>query len=65
MMLQLTSVNSVIDTETGIVYPFFENGKWDKVRGIHFQECTKDWVDALSDHDVTAINEATGFNDFK
>lgn len=72
MILELKSVGSVIDTETKIVYAAYNEDArqlydtiYDKDSGVHLDNCSKEWVDDLSEHDIVAINEATGYNDFK
>ena len=62
MILELHSVGSVIDTATKITYAAFEKGGYDKDSGIHLDDCSKLWVDSLSEHDLTLINELTEKN---
>ena len=61
MILELNSVGSVIDTETGITYAAYQKGGYDHDSGIHIDDCDKEWVDALSDEDVILINEHMDF----
>jgi hypothetical protein len=64
MILELKSVGSVIDTETKIVYAAYNEEArqlygiiYDKDSGVHLDKCSKEWVDDLSEHDITLINE--------
>jgi hypothetical protein len=64
MILKLNSVGCVINTDTKMVYPMY-NEKFQKIyrriydenSGIHLDECSKEWVDALSEDDIMLINE--------
>lgn len=66
MILELKSVGSVIDTDTKMVYAAYNddsrklNGvSYDKDSGVHLDNCSKEWVDDLSEDDIVAINEST------
>ena len=66
MILELKSVGSVIDTETKIVYAAYNDDarklhgvSYDKDSGVHLDNCSKEWVDDLSEDDIVAINEST------
>lgn len=61
MILKLISVGSVIDTETKMTYAMYQNGTYDKESGVHLNECSKEWVDSLSNDDVLLINENCNF----
>ena len=54
-MIELESVGCVVDTETGIVYPLFENGAIDLGMGVEFEELDQDWLDELSGDDVDTL----------
>ena len=54
-MIELESVGCVVDTETGIVYPLFENGAIDLGMGVEFEELDQDWLDELSGDDVDIL----------
>ena len=56
-MIELESVGCVVDTETGIVYPLFENGAIDLGMGVEFEELDQDWLDELSGDDVDILRE--------
>jgi hypothetical protein len=57
MILNLNSVGSVIDTETKIVYAKYQNGGYDVSSGKHLDECSEQFVNLLSEEDITLINE--------
>ena len=59
MILELSSVGSVIDTETKIVYPKYQMGGFDKLSGRHLDDLPESFVKELSDADITLINEST------
>ena len=54
-MIELESVGCVLDTETRIVYPLFENGAIDLGMGVEFEELDQDWLDQLSGEDVDIL----------
>jgi hypothetical protein len=54
-MIELESVGCVVDTETRIVYPLFENGAIDLGMGVEFEELDQDWLDQLSGDDVDTL----------
>ena len=54
-MIELESVGCVIDPETGIVYPLYENGAIDLGNGVEFEELDQDWLDQLSGDDVDTL----------
>ena len=54
-MIELESVGCVVDTETRIVYPLFENGAIDLGMGVEFEELDQDWLDQLSGDDVDIL----------
>jgi len=56
-MIELESVGCVVDTETRIVYPLFENGAIDLGMGVEFEELAQDWLDQLSGDDVDILRE--------
>jgi len=56
-MIELESVGCVVDTETRIVYPLFENGAIDLGMGVEFEELDQDWLDQLSGDDVDILRE--------
>jgi hypothetical protein len=57
MILNLNSVGSVIDTETKIVYAKYQNGGYDVSSGKHLDDCSEQFVNTLSEEDITLINE--------
>ena len=57
MILNLNSIGSVIDTETKIVYAKYQNGGYDVSSGKHLDECSEQFVNLLSEEDITLINE--------
>ena len=57
MILKLKSVGSVIDTKTKIVYAAYQNGGYDEQSGTHLDECSRDFVDSMSEEDLLLINE--------
>ena len=56
-MIELESVGSVIDSETGIVYPLFENGDIDLDMGVEFDEASDEWLESLSENDINLLIE--------
>ncbi len=57
MILNLNSIGSVIDTETKIVYAKYQNGGYDVSSGKHLDDCSEQFVNSLSEEDITLINE--------
>ena len=57
MIVELKSVASVIDTETRIVYPKYQMGGFDKFSGKHLDKLDKQFVNEMSEEDITLINE--------
>ena len=57
-MIELESVGSVMNPQELIVYPVFENGALDLGNGVHIEEVTDEWFDALSTYDVNQLIEA-------
>lgn len=57
MLIKLKSVASVFDTTTKMVYPSYQQGGYDIDGGVPLYECSKHFVDSLSDDDVILINE--------
>jgi hypothetical protein len=57
MIVELKSVASVIDTETRIVYPKYQMGGFDKFSGKHLDKLDKQFVNEMSEADITLINE--------
>ena len=56
-LLELPSVGCVIDSETGIVYPLFENGDIDLDMGVEFDEASDEWLESLSENDINLLIE--------
>jgi len=54
-MIELESVGCVVDTETRIVYPLFENGAIDLGMGVEFENLDQDWLDQLSGDDIDTL----------
>ena len=54
-MIELESVGCVVDTETQMVYPLFENGAIDLGMGVEFEELDQDWLDQLSGDDIDTL----------
>ena len=50
-LLKLNSVGSVLDMEDGIVYPQLVSGLPDLEMGVPFDECSDEWIVALSSED--------------
>lgn len=64
MILVLNSVGSVIDTETKLTYPMYNETAqkkygtlYDSSDPVHLDDCDKQWVDTLSEDDIILINE--------
>jgi hypothetical protein len=57
MILNLNSVGSVIDTETKIVYAKYQHGGYDKDSGVHLDNCSEQFVNSMSEEDITLVNE--------
>lgn len=55
MLLELKSINSILDTDKGIVHS--KQGTLITSTPIKIAMMFKDWVDNLSDEDVILINE--------
>ena len=55
--VNLESVGSVLNTETGLVYPMMADGNfnvdWDD--GIYLEDISEEWVDGLSGKDATIV----------
>lgn len=58
IFIELDSVGSVINPKECIVYPLFENGALDLGNGVHINEVTDEWFEALSSYDVSQLIEA-------
>jgi len=54
-LIELESVGSVIDPKECIVYPLFENGALDLGNGVHIEEVTDEWFEALRSYDVNLL----------
>ena len=54
-MIELESVGCVVDTETQMVYPLFENGAIDLGMGVEFENLDQDWLDQLSGDDIDTL----------
>ena len=54
-MIELESVGCVVDPETRIVYPLYENGAIDLGSGVEFENLDQDWLDQLSGDDVDTL----------
>ena len=59
-MVNLKSVNCVIDEETLITYPVNKNGKADLNNGIHLTETCEEWNEALTHKDFMACCDLMG-----
>ena len=57
MILEIKSVDSVIDTETKMVYPKYSFGWIDKWNGVHLNNLDMVFVDSISEEDIILINE--------
>jgi hypothetical protein len=64
MIIKLKSVGSVMDTDTKITYAMYDetaqriNGTlYDKQSGVHIDNCSKDWMAALSVEDMKEIQK--------
>ena len=62
MIIELNSVGSVINTQTLLVYPMFNdkakllyNKEYDETCHTHLNECGGDWLTDLSEEDVAVI----------
>lgn len=70
MIIELNSVGSVYDTETKMTYAAYnEQGRklykrlYDEDSGVHLNDCSEEWIDALSEEDIQKINEPDFFRD--
>ena len=54
-MIELESVGSVIDPQTEIVYPLFEEGPIDLENGVHIYEVSDEWFESLSEYDLNLL----------
>jgi hypothetical protein len=54
-MIELESVGCVVDPETQMVYPLFENGAIDLGMGVEFENLDQDWLDQLSGDDIDIL----------
>lgn len=55
----LSSVGSKLNIRTGMVYPYFADGKPDLDMGRSIETCTDEWFKSLSDEDVVQISKFT------
>ena len=55
----LSSVGSKLNIRTGMVYPYFADGKPDVGMGRSIETCTDEWFKSLSDEDVVQISKFT------
>jgi hypothetical protein len=58
VLIELESVGSVINPTEAVVYPLLENGSIDWDCGVHIDEVTDEWFEALSSYDVNQLIEA-------
>jgi hypothetical protein len=58
VLIELESVGSVINPKEAIVYPLLENDIPDWDCGVHIDEVTDEWFEALSSYDVSQLIEA-------
>ena len=56
-ILPLNSVGCGIDKNTGITYPMYKDGTYDKNSGVHFQDIDEDWFHKLSPEDNIIVND--------
>ncbi|MEY4571505.1 MAG: hypothetical protein RLZ10_716 [Bacteroidota bacterium] len=55
MIIELKSVGCVIDDETLITYPQYQNGGYDDEFPIHLDEVAEGWFMSLDDNDFGTI----------
>jgi lysophospholipase L1-like esterase len=70
MIIILDSVGSVYDTEEKMTYAAYNekgqklyNRLYDEESGVPLNDCSEEWIDALSEEDVQKINEPDFFKD--
>tara|TARA_Y100000401_G_scaffold116317_1_gene121780 strand:+ start:3538 stop:3741 length:204 start_codon:yes stop_codon:yes gene_type:complete len=56
-LIELESVGSFIDKESGITYPALENGKPDLEDEVHILECDSEWMTYLSQDDRAIVDK--------
>jgi hypothetical protein len=55
-LTELESVGSCIDTETGMIYPMYEDGTHDEEMGGHLEDTCDEWFDGLSVEDKVIVD---------
>ena len=53
----LNSVGSLLDSDTGVIYPQLEDGNpdWDCPISLYDDEVSSEWIDSLSDGDYELV----------
>lgn len=54
-MIELESVNCVVDPKNHIVYSLFEDGTIDLGSDVHIYEVTDEWFESLSEYDLNLL----------
>jgi hypothetical protein len=54
MIIELTSIASVVDDETFMVYPLYQDGHYDKGSGFSLEKCFE-WVHLLNEWEYKVI----------
>lgn len=60
MFISLESVGCVIDTNEFLVHAQMEDGSVDLNNGVHIDEVSEEWVQALSSKDFVTVGEVIG-----
>lgn len=58
MIIELNSVGCVFDTTNKTIYPKYQMGGYDKLGGVELDNLDKHFIDALSEEDMTKINDS-------
>ena len=56
-LIELESVGSFIDKESGITYPALINGKPDLEGEVHLLDCDSEWFSFLSEDDRAIVDK--------
>ena len=56
-LIELESVGSFIDKESGITYPALINGKPDLEGEVHLLDCDSEWFSFLSEDDLDIVDK--------
>lgn len=57
MIIELKSVASVVDDQTFIVYPMYNNGGYDKDGGMEIDKCSMNWLPFMDEWEREVVKQ--------